>query len=172
MDAVRALPDVGTVVDGYRVEALLNWSGRMYVYRVQAADGTQLAMKLLNTAGDVDDRILLRFEREIEIMSSINHANVVRIVDRGTHNGNSYLLMPFVDGRDLEHVLAESASGLDFETSCVIAEGLGSALDEIHNLGIVHRDVKLKNVFLTNDTQIKIGDFGIAIRTGSRDSHR
>ncbi|MDP7743395.1 MAG: protein kinase [Lentisphaeria bacterium] len=161
-----AAPEIGDEIDGYRIVELLSWAGRIYVYRVEDHAGRTFAMKMLNTSGDAEERILLRFEREIDIMSSIDHPNVVRFIDRGSYADNSYILMEFVMGRHLEDLLAEHPGGFDFATVHTVATGLVQALESVHEMGIIHRDIKLRNVFLTDDNEVKVGDFGIAVRIG------
>ena len=161
-----AVPEIGDEIDGYRIVELLSWAGRIYVYRVEDHAGRTFAMKMLNASGDAEEHILLRFEREVDIMSSIDHPNVMRFIDRGSYADNSYMLMEFVTGQHLEDLLAEHPGGLDFATVYTVATGLVQALESVHEMGIIHRDIKLRNVFLTDDNEIKVGDFGIAVRMG------
>jgi len=161
-----AAPEIGDEIDGYRIVELLSCAGRIYVYRVEDHAGRAYAMKMLNASGDAEEHILLRFEREIDIMSSIDHPNVVRFIDRGCYADNSYVLMEYVLGRHLQDLLAEHPDGLDFATVYTVATGLVQALVSVHEMGIIHRDIKLTNVFLTDDNEIKVGDFGIAVRMG------
>jgi DNA-binding response OmpR family regulator len=161
-----AAPDIGDEIDGYRIVELLSCAGRIYVYRVEDHAGRTFAMKMLNASGDAEEHILLRFEREVDIMSSIDHPNVVRFIDRGSYADNSYMLMEFVTGRHLEDLLAEYPDGLDFAGVYTVAMGLVQALESVHSMGIIHRDIKLRNLFLTDDNEIKVGDFGIAVRMG------
>ena len=161
-----AVPEIGDEIDGYRIVELLSCAGRIYVYRVEDHAGRTFAMKMLNASGDAEEHILLRFEREVDITSSIDHPNVVRFIDRGSYADNSYMLMEFVTGRHLEDLLAEHPDGLDFAGIYTVATGLVQALESVHGMGIIHRDIKLRNVFLTDDNEIKVGDFGIAVRMG------
>ena len=166
LETQAAVPEIGDEIDGYRIVELLSWAGRIYVYRVEDHAGRTFAMKMLNASGDAEEHILLRFEREVDIMSSIDHPNVVRFIDRGSYADNSYMLMEYVLGRHLEDLLAEHPDGLDFATAYTVATGLVQALVSVHEMGIIHRDIKLTNVFLTDDNEIKVGDFGIAVRMG------
>jgi serine/threonine-protein kinase len=153
----------GEVVEGrYRVLRALGEGGMGAVYEViRIADGQSLALKILRARAAAN---LARFAREAEIVSQIDHPNVVSIVDVDvTRSGQLFLVMELVDGT-LEEEQARYGQ-LDFALPVLrqMAEGLAA----IHRKGVVHRDLKPSNVLLAarpggGSPIVKIADFGIA----------
>ena len=120
----------------------------------------EVALKVLaeSAVGDADR--LERFERETRAVAALNHPNILAIHDTGSHHGVPYAVTELLEGETLAErlrggVLAPKRAA---EIVCQIAEGLDAA----HTRGVIHRDIKPDNIFLTNDGRAKILDFGIA----------
>ncbi len=120
----------------------------------------EVALKLLSAAGANDDESLRRFQRETHVVAALNHPNILAIHDTGSHRGIPYAVTELLQGETLADRLRSGplAEKRATELACQIADGLSAA----HAQGVVHRDVKPENIFLTNDGRAKILDFGIA----------
>jgi len=122
--------------------------------------GRQVAIKVLPAAviGDADR--LRRFEQEARTVGGLNHPNLVILHDVGRHEGAPYLVTELLSGTSLRARIAESPLGL--REVVRIAGEVAHGLNAAHGSGIVHRDIKPDNIFLTRDGRVKILDFGIA----------
>ncbi|MGH8594270.1 MAG: serine/threonine protein kinase [Gammaproteobacteria bacterium] len=122
-----------------------------------------VALKTINKAVDSDqcDASLVRFQREAQAAGKLTHPNVVGVFDYGEDRGSPYLVMEYVEGRALKSYLKE---GRRFSLEEVVRI-MGQVLDALgycHSRGVIHRDLKPGNIFLLQDGQAKIADFGIA----------
>jgi tRNA A-37 threonylcarbamoyl transferase component Bud32 len=123
-----------------------------------------VALKLLAPERVSDPRFAERFTREAQALAALNHPNIVTIYDFGQAGGFYYLLMEFVDGANLRHLL--HARKFTPEEALAIVPRLCDALQYAHERGIVHRDIKPENLLLDRDGRVKIADFGIAKMLG------
>ncbi len=158
-----AATDLPGRVGKYEIVKLLGKGGMGAVY--QAHDpllDREVAIKVMLPAIAEDPELQQRFEREARAVARLMHPSVVTLFDLGYHiDGAPYIVMELLRGRDLVDVMRHGpALSLERKLSIVlqVLEGLGHA----HELGIVHRDVKPANVFLTHGGSAKIMDFGIA----------
>ena len=151
----------GEQVGPYEIVAPLGKGGMGEVYSARDARlRREVALKLLSAADANDDESLRRFLRETHVVASLNHPNIVAIHDTGTHRGVPYAVTELLRGETLAERLRGGpiAEKRATEIACQVADGLAAA----HARGVVHRDVKPDNIFLTNDGRAKILDFGIA----------
>jgi hypothetical protein len=158
---------VGAVVASrYRVEREIGAGGMGKVYQVQRlADGRRLAMKILT--GRVNAAQAARFAREAQLVSELDHPNVVGIADVGVApEGFLFLVMAYVDGCSLRQ-MADRFGDVDWAMPVLCQ--LADALAAIHRHGIVHRDVKPGNVLISGSDAaplVQLTDFGIATVAG------
>ncbi|MDJ0761410.1 MAG: serine/threonine-protein kinase [Myxococcota bacterium] len=160
-------PLIGMIVDNrYRIIDLVGRGGMGAVYRVEHVKmGKIMAMKLLHGELSQDTDLNRRFKREAETVSCLSHINTVSVFDFGTHQGMMYLVMEYIDGRDLAE-LVRAKRQLNFSRVARILIQVCSALHEAHTKGIIHRDLKPENIIVANrDDQkdfVKVLDFGLA----------
>ncbi len=166
-EAARRLEDigarVGTRLGAYRLERELGRGGMGAVYLAARVDGQfrqQVAVKLVKRGMDTDF-ILSRFRQERQILASLNHPYIARLLDGGTtDDGLPYFVMEHVDGQPLYDYAA--ARGLETGGRLELFSKVCEALSSAHARGIVHRDVKPSNILVTADGTPKLLDFGIA----------
>jgi serine/threonine protein kinase len=158
--------DVGTQIGDYMLEAKLGRGGMGVVYLARdLALQRQVALKLLAPELTDDPVARSRFQREIAAAAAIEHPHVVPIYSAGYEDGYFYLAMRYVHGQDLNKLLSE-AGPLAEERAMRLVGQVASALYAVHQLGLVHRDVKPENVLLwtseVGEEHAFLTDFGIA----------
>ncbi len=152
---------VGSYLGPYQVLAQLGAGGMGEIY--QAKDprlDREIAIKVLADRLNLDQDILGRFQRENMAIAALPHPNIRSIFDIGSHAGRTFAVMELLRGETLATRLERSSIpwGEAVPIALAIAEGLAAA----HGKEIIHRDIKPKNVFLTDDDDVKILDFGLA----------
>src|SRR5262245_7937776 len=149
----------GQTVTHYRVGEKLGEGGSAVVYRAEdLALGREVVIKFFTAEGAGS---IARFQHEARTISSLNHPNICTIYEIGEHEGRPFLAMEMLDGQ----VLSSTIGGRALKTADVIDLGtqIADALDAAHTEGIVHRDVKPANIFVTRSGRIKLLDFGVAV---------
>jgi serine/threonine protein kinase len=109
-----------------------------------------------------------RFEREMLILSKLDHPNIVQYYGGGKHEGRLFYAMEAVPGGTMTQML-QTHGKLTWQETIRYGIQISSALQHAHNHGIVHRDIKPSNLFMTYQGDIKLGDFGIALDRGESD---
>ncbi|MBX3215553.1 MAG: protein kinase [Labilithrix sp.] len=155
---------VGTRIKGkWRVDKLLGVGGMGAVYAATHRNGSRVALKVLHPQLSVLGDIRARFAREGYVANAVNHPGVVRVLDDDeTEDGAAFLVMELLDGETADARLRRLGGRLPFGDVALLADGLLDVLAAAHASGVVHRDVKPENVFLTKDGLVKVLDFGIA----------
>jgi serine/threonine protein kinase len=109
---------------------------------------------------DSYNTLIRRFKKEAQVLAQLNHKNIVAVFDVLEQNGNQYIIMEYLEGRDLEGILDEY-NVVPIDMSVSIIADVCLALDYIHKKNIIHRDIKPSNIFILNDGVVKLTDFGV-----------
>ncbi len=151
------------IAERYIIVRSLGQGGMADVYlAMDTILNREVAIKILR--GDLanDPVALLRFQREANAASAINHPNIVEIYDVGSDNNKQFIVMEYVRGKTLKQLIAQRGA-LDQKEVVAIMKQLIEATAVAHEANIVHRDIKPQNVLITDDNTVKITDFGIAL---------
>src|SRR5262249_11697186 len=152
---------LNTPIGQYTIVSKIGQGGMGEVYRARDPKlRRDVAIKMLPASFSQDIERLDRFIQEARAAGSLNHPNILVIHHIGTHEGAPYMVSEFLEGETLRKRMDRGAltqrKAIDFALQ--IAKGLGAA----HEKGIVHRDIKPDNIFITDDGRVKILDFGLA----------
>jgi serine/threonine protein kinase len=162
--AERAKRRVGTTIrDKYRIDSVLGIGGMAVVYRATHRNLAEFAIKMLHPELSLRESLRQRFLREGYAANSVKHPGVVAIVDDDVaEDGAAFLVMELLDGTSVHALAKANGRRLPIPTACGVLDQLLDVLAAAHEKGIVHRDVKPGNMFLTKDGTLKVLDFGIA----------
>ena len=137
--------------------------GMAFVYEAKDKSLNRIvAVKVLRPEFGDDEDFLKKFRREAEAIASVSHPNIVSIYDVGEDRNVNYIVMEFIDGKNLKDII-RSEGILDEYTALEITKQIAKALSLAHRKGIIHRDIKPHNILISNEGRIvKVADFGIA----------
>ncbi len=146
----------------YQIISTIATGSTAVLYKaIQTSLDRPVVIKKLHAHLTSDPNFTRRFELEAKAAASLDHENIVRIIDSGSSYDNYYIIMEYIDGISLKEVL-EKTGALNEDAALLIAHEICMGLDHAHQRGIVHRDIKPANIMITREGQVKITDFGLA----------
>ena len=160
----RAQGRIGAVIkDKWRIDARLGTGGMATVYAATHRNGNRVAIKMLNLDFSREPTVRARFLREGYVANAVGHPGAVKVLDDDTaEDGCAFLVMELLEGESLEARRERVGGRLPMQEVFTVGDQLLDLLAAAHPKGIVHRDVKPENIFITHDGSVKLLDFGIA----------
>ncbi|WP_164931439.1 Stk1 family PASTA domain-containing Ser/Thr kinase [Longirhabdus pacifica] len=161
---------IGSQLAGrYEIESRVGGGGMAIVYKARdILLNRNVAVKMLRNQYVHDEEFVKRFQREAQSAASLSHHNIVNIYDVGQEEDVHYIIMEYVDGKNLKEKIEEQAP-LQVDEAIHIAEQICDALLHAHQNMIIHRDIKPHNILLGSNGRVKVTDFGIARAVTSTD---
>jgi len=151
----------GDVLGGFRIEEMIGAGAMAVVYAAtQLSLGRKVALKVLPKRYAQKESFVRQFDTETDLLASLNHPNIVSIIDRGREGDTYFFAMEYVEGTTLAEMLA--AGQMDEEFFLRIMIQCAEALSYAHGKGVIHRDIKPANIMLNDRGMVKVADFGVA----------
>jgi serine/threonine protein kinase len=159
---------IGAQLGSHEITALLGKGGMGEVYRARDTKlKREVAIKILPEEFSRDADRVSRFQREAEVLASLNHPNIAAIHEFEETKGTRYLVLELVEGETLADRIARGSIPVD--EALIIAKQICDALEAAHEKGIIHRDLKPSNIKTAHDGTVKVLDFGLAKALGDID---
>src|SRR6516225_57587 len=153
--------NIGTQLGSHEITALLGKGGMGEVYRARDLKlKREVAIKVLPEDFSHDVDRVTRFQREAEVLASLNHPNIAGLYDLEEANGSKYLVLELVEGETLADRIERGP--IPVEEALNVAKQICEGLEVAHEKGIVHRDLKPANIKVRQDGTVKVLDFGLA----------
>lgn len=155
---------IGDKIDErYRIVSRVGSGGMAEVYEATDIFSKKtVAIKVMREDLLSNPDNLIRFKYELLSSASLDHPNIVKVYNQGEIDGRPYIANEFIKGQTL-HEKLEFSTRLNVHEACEIMLQLTSAVEYIHEHGVIHRDIKPQNIYYMSDGTVKLGDFGIAI---------
>ena len=153
---------IGKTIGGYEILTRIGEGGMASVYLAkQTSMNRQVALKVLPKQFAKDDTYIQRFEREVTIVSKLEHRSIIPVYDYGEHDGQPYIAMRYMPSGSVDDLLT-TRGPLDTDEILQIVQQVAPALDYAHSREVLHRDLKPSNILMDDDKGAYITDFGIA----------
>lgn len=150
------------VLRGYRVGCCVGRGAMAVVYEAtRLSDGQRLALKMMSHRLVYDEIALARFREEAQLLQTLSHENLAKLLDRFSAYGTRFLVMEFCPGPSLDHVIDRGVALPEARVRPLVGQ-LARALDYVHSNGVLHRDVKPSNIMSDSKGMLKLMDFGLA----------
>jgi serine/threonine protein kinase len=155
---------IGKTISHYKIIEKLGQGGMGVVYKAEDIKLKRtVALKFLPHYISANKEDKKRFQIEAQAAAALNHPNIAHIYSIEEINNEMFIVMEFVDGKELKEVIEENDNGtLPLNTIINYATQIAIGLEAAHKIGIVHRDIKTQNIMITKDDEVKIMDFGLA----------
>jgi serine/threonine protein kinase len=160
---------INSTIGNYKITKLIGEGGMASVYEAEhQLLGSRVAIKVLNPMMSSNAQIKERFKNEAKIMASLDHPNILKVIDFDEKPQQLSIVMEYLDGEDLNKKIKSKGALNEKEIVAIFSQSL-SAFQFAHEKGIAHRDIKPSNIFVLPDGTVKILDFGIAKLFGQND---
>ncbi|HZK28822.1 MAG TPA: protein kinase, partial [Clostridia bacterium] len=158
----QPFPQGTDVAQRYRIVRALGQGGMATVYLADdLKTGSQVAIKVMHEDLANDPEFVRRFSTEARAAASLDHPNIVRVLDYGSHGGIRYIVQEYVEGSTLKDIIRRHGP-IDYRLAAPLLIQIGLALEHAHRGEVIHRDIKPQNIMITPDMVAKVTDFGIA----------
>jgi serine/threonine protein kinase len=158
---------IGDQFDRFQIQSHLAQGGMSDIYRAfDLVNRREVALKVPDQSIIGDPAQYERFQRELQVMKTLQHPAILRGLDSGKYNRMPYLVTEFVDGKSLRELIENSAP-IPPEQAVPIVRKIADGMAYCHDNGVVHRDLKPENILISADGQPVIMDFGLALTKGA-----
>jgi len=158
---------IGDQFDRYQIQSHLAQGGMSDIYRAfDLVARREVVIKIPDQAMIGDPAQFERFQRELEVMSQLNHPAILKGLGSGRYQRIPYLVTEFVEGQTLRKVI-EASAPMPLEQAIFLVEKIADGMAYCHENGVIHRDLKPENIFITPEGQPVIIDFGLALTRGA-----
>ena len=154
---------IGNLLGGrYEIVSRLGGGGMAVVYKARdTLLNRRVTVKMLRSEYTSDEEFVSRFRREAQAVAKLSHPNIVSVYDVGQEGDIHYIVMEYIEGRNLKEIIKEQGK-LPASRAANIAGHICDGLQDAHENGIIHRDIKPHNILVTDNGRVKVTDFGIA----------
>ncbi len=160
LTGAASMPAPGETVGSFKILKEISTGGMGSIFKARGRDGRYAAIKLIKPEHVENQMLVKRFERELKIVSMLQHENIAKLLEWGMDGDRQFFAMEYVEGRNLREVIEDDKPAVERTVSYV--SQVCSALAYAHSKMIVHRDIKPENILVDQHGKIKVVDFGIA----------